>query len=222
MPHDLLAAPFLGRYLLLRPGSADGVQLPRAFRPARPGRRYGRLVSALAGPPDLAHRPPGHCPDGRAAAGPPGVSVRVQPGELEDQSRLQLPCAHCYLGLKEFAGLPWPEKARLLRMMRDAGTREWSGCRSRAIVAALVVSHRGCVSFARLPRSGKLLVAAWPELLEHAYSDRASRPEHDHCSREVTAAARRMLTCESAKSPHVSGSGSMKTPGPPPLPATET
>jgi MoaA/NifB/PqqE/SkfB family radical SAM enzyme len=29
--------------------------------------------------------------------------------------------SHCYLGLKEFAGLPWPEKARLLHMMRDAG-----------------------------------------------------------------------------------------------------
>jgi len=30
-------------------------------------------------------------------------------------------CSHCYLGLKEFSGLPWPEKARLLHMMRDAG-----------------------------------------------------------------------------------------------------
>jgi MoaA/NifB/PqqE/SkfB family radical SAM enzyme len=30
-------------------------------------------------------------------------------------------CSHCYLGLKEFAGLPWAGKARLLHMMRDAG-----------------------------------------------------------------------------------------------------
>jgi len=30
-------------------------------------------------------------------------------------------CSHCYLGLKEFAGLPWPDKERLLLMMRDAG-----------------------------------------------------------------------------------------------------
>jgi hypothetical protein len=29
MPHDFLAAPFLGRHLLLRPGSTSGVQLPR-------------------------------------------------------------------------------------------------------------------------------------------------------------------------------------------------
>lgn len=31
MPHDLLAAPFLGQYLLLRPGSTTGMQLPRAY-----------------------------------------------------------------------------------------------------------------------------------------------------------------------------------------------
>lgn len=30
-------------------------------------------------------------------------------------------CSHCYLGLKEFSGLPWPDKERLLHMMRDAG-----------------------------------------------------------------------------------------------------
>lgn len=29
-------------------------------------------------------------------------------------------CSHCYLGLKEFSGLPWPKKTRLLRLMRDA------------------------------------------------------------------------------------------------------
>ncbi len=30
-------------------------------------------------------------------------------------------CSHCYLGLKEFSGLAWPDKVRLLDMMRDAG-----------------------------------------------------------------------------------------------------
>jgi hypothetical protein len=29
MPHALIAAPFLGQHLLLRPGSTAGVQLPR-------------------------------------------------------------------------------------------------------------------------------------------------------------------------------------------------
>lgn len=30
-------------------------------------------------------------------------------------------CKHCYLGLKEFAGLAWDDKVRLLEIMRDAG-----------------------------------------------------------------------------------------------------
>ena len=30
-------------------------------------------------------------------------------------------CSHCYLGLKEFSGLTWPDKTRLLHIMRDAG-----------------------------------------------------------------------------------------------------
>jgi len=38
--HDLLAAPFLGRYLLLRPGSTAGVQLPRGH--------FGQLAHAAA------------------------------------------------------------------------------------------------------------------------------------------------------------------------------
>jgi len=38
--YDLLAAPFLGRYLLLHPGSTDGVQLPRGH--------FDQLVQAAA------------------------------------------------------------------------------------------------------------------------------------------------------------------------------
>lgn len=30
-------------------------------------------------------------------------------------------CEHCYLGLKRFEGLNWPERERLLHIMRDAG-----------------------------------------------------------------------------------------------------
>jgi len=48
--HDLLAAPFLGRYLLLRPCSTAGVQLPRGH--------FGQLAHAAAAgssyPPWLA------------------------------------------------------------------------------------------------------------------------------------------------------------------------
>ncbi|MGH3721672.1 MAG: hypothetical protein ACRDRI_23065, partial [Pseudonocardiaceae bacterium] len=30
-------------------------------------------------------------------------------------------CEHCYLGLKRFDGLTWPDRERLLHIMRDAG-----------------------------------------------------------------------------------------------------
>jgi len=30
-------------------------------------------------------------------------------------------CEHCYLGLKQFSGLDWDARARLLHMLRDAG-----------------------------------------------------------------------------------------------------
>ncbi len=30
-------------------------------------------------------------------------------------------CEHCYLGLKKFEGLSWPDRERLLHIMRDAG-----------------------------------------------------------------------------------------------------
>jgi hypothetical protein len=30
-------------------------------------------------------------------------------------------CEHCYLGLKKFEGLEWPDRERLLYILRDAG-----------------------------------------------------------------------------------------------------
>jgi hypothetical protein len=53
MPHDLLAAPFLGQHLLLRPGSASGVQLPRGHfdqlaQAAATDRAYPSWLPALA------------------------------------------------------------------------------------------------------------------------------------------------------------------------------
>jgi len=30
-------------------------------------------------------------------------------------------CEHCYLGLKQFSGLSWPGREKLLHIMRDAG-----------------------------------------------------------------------------------------------------
>ena len=48
--YDLLAAPFLGQYLLLRPGSTAGVQLPRSHfdQLAQAAARRGSYPSGLA------------------------------------------------------------------------------------------------------------------------------------------------------------------------------
>src|ERR1017187_1624877 len=68
-----------------------GAAPSRLLRSARPGRRFGRLVPALAagsGPAALGDGASGRCPDGRAGAGPRGFAVRVWAGELGDQPRL--------------------------------------------------------------------------------------------------------------------------------------
>jgi MoaA/NifB/PqqE/SkfB family radical SAM enzyme len=125
MPHDLLAAPFLGQYLLLRPGSAVGVQLPRGH--------FGQLAQATAAgssyPSWLAGLVRQRWDLEFPATGALQERVLVRDESAYGYGRASweinlgcnYACSHCYLGLKEFAGLPWPDKARLLGMMRDAG-----------------------------------------------------------------------------------------------------
>ena len=115
MPYALLAAPFLGQYLLLRPGSTSGVQLPRGHfdqltRAAAAGAPYPAWVPELASPRWTLELPDSAPMDGR-------VLVREQSpygyGRASWEINLggNFACSHCYLGLKEFAGLPWPEKS---------------------------------------------------------------------------------------------------------------
>jgi MoaA/NifB/PqqE/SkfB family radical SAM enzyme len=123
--YDLLAAPFLGQYLLLRPGSTAGVQLPRGH--------FDQLAQAVAGggpcPPWLAGlaRRRWRVEFAATAAMREWVLVREQSefgygrASWEINLGCNYACSHCYLGLKEFSGLPWLQKARLLGMMRDAG-----------------------------------------------------------------------------------------------------
>lgn len=123
--HDLLAAPFLDQYLLLRPGSTTGVQLPAShfdqlIQAARAGVPAPAWLVGLARQRwqvDLR----AHLPVGESVL----VRERSEYGYSRASWEINLgcnyACSHCYLGLKEFAGLPWPEKVRLLEMMRDAG-----------------------------------------------------------------------------------------------------
>jgi MoaA/NifB/PqqE/SkfB family radical SAM enzyme len=125
MPHRLLAAPFLGQHLLLNPGSTAGVQLPHGhFNDLASASASGGLspswLTELARQTWLME-----FPDATPVNG--NVLVREESAlgygraSWEINLGCNYACSHCYLGLKEFAGLPWPDKERLLHTMRDAG-----------------------------------------------------------------------------------------------------
>ncbi|MGH3625040.1 MAG: radical SAM protein [Sciscionella sp.] len=121
--HELIASPFLEDYLVLRPGSTQGLKLPpRHYQQLQQASHDeacpGWLVDAvrrrwdldLTGRPlaeTVLVRTPSSYGYGRA-------SYEVNLGCNYD-------CEHCYLGLKKFDGLSWTDRKRLLHILRDAG-----------------------------------------------------------------------------------------------------
>lgn len=121
--HQLISSPFLGDYLVTRPDSERGLKIPHL--------RYLELDSARDDDPvpgwladatkrawglDLADRTVGETVLVRkeSAYGFGRASYELNLGCNYD-------CEHCYLGQKQFSGLPWEDRERLLRIMRDAG-----------------------------------------------------------------------------------------------------
>ncbi len=118
--HQLIASPFLGDYLLIRPGSGNGFKIHRS--------RYAELAEAAVCPGwmvDAAHRAWNIDLCGRPAADV--VLVREETAYKFGRASYELnlgcnyDCEHCYLGLKKFEGLDWPDRERLLHVLRDAG-----------------------------------------------------------------------------------------------------
>jgi MoaA/NifB/PqqE/SkfB family radical SAM enzyme len=122
--YQLIASPFIGDYLVVRPGQQAGVKIPR--------RNYLELRDAAA----TGAEPPQWFADvARKAWGLDLESKRVAETTIvRDQSpysfgrasyELNLgcnyDCEHCYLGLKTFSGLDWEQRARLLHTMHNAG-----------------------------------------------------------------------------------------------------
>ncbi|RSN46884.1 radical SAM protein [Actinomadura sp. WAC 06369] len=119
--HQLIASPFLGEYMVLKPGEPRGFKIPRSA--------YIGLGKAAAFPPWLVEA-------ARKAWGmdlhgqPTAESLLIRPestyafGKATYELNLgcNYDCEHCYLGLKTFEGLEWPERERLLETIRDAGT----------------------------------------------------------------------------------------------------
>ncbi|MFF4157725.1 radical SAM protein [Streptomyces sp. NPDC001678] len=122
--HELIVSPFLDGYLALRPGRQAGLRLPeQKYRELRTAAR------ADAPPPkwlvEAAHEVWGLEIGGRPARST--LLVREPSGygfsraSWEINLGCNFACKHCYLGLKEFSGLPWEEKIRLLDIMQTVG-----------------------------------------------------------------------------------------------------
>ncbi|WP_208036743.1 radical SAM protein [Streptomyces cyanogenus] len=120
----LIASPFLDGHLVVRPGSTSALRIPA-----------GHFTELAAASESQQPAPPWL----RAAVlqrwglempgGPLADSVLVRKPSPYDFGRASweinlgcnLECPHCYLGVKEFSGLTWQQKVRLLDIMQDAG-----------------------------------------------------------------------------------------------------
>ncbi|MER6678149.1 radical SAM protein [Streptomyces sp. NPDC000983] len=122
--HALIASPFLDEHLIVRPGHDTGVQIPHA--------RYAEVKRAA----DDGRLPPAWLVDaarqafsldiaGQPLAGTVLVRIASPYGyaraSCEINKGCDYDCPHCYLGLKRLEAVPWPDKVRLLDIMRDAG-----------------------------------------------------------------------------------------------------
>lgn len=121
--HELIVSPFLGDYLVVRPGRRNGVKIPYV--------KYQELIHAVPGDiiptwlVDAACRAWDLDLSGRSVAGTVLVRSESRLGYGRASYELNLgcnyDCEHCYLGLKKFEGMSWPDRERLLHIMRDAG-----------------------------------------------------------------------------------------------------
>lgn len=118
--NELIASPFLGHYLLVRPGARNGVKISHA--------QYAELSRDKTCPAwlvtggqrawnlDLANRP---------VSGTVLIRKETAYGFGRASYELNLgcnyDCEHCYLGLKRSEGLSWGDRERLLHILRDAG-----------------------------------------------------------------------------------------------------
>ncbi len=121
---ELIVSPFLDEYLVLRPGSESGIRLP-----ARLWTELSSTADTVPCPGWLVDAARRRWPDldlsGRQLADV--VLVRAPSGHAYGRASYELnlgcnyDCEHCYLGLKRFEGLSWPDRERLLQLLADAG-----------------------------------------------------------------------------------------------------
>lgn len=121
--HEIIVSPFLGTFLAVSPGRRSAVKLPQS--------KYSQLRSEWQD---------GSCPRWLADAATRSWGIDIGNLPLRDIGLLREPsilgygrasyelnmgcnydCKHCYLGLKQFSGLDWPAREKILGTMKDAG-----------------------------------------------------------------------------------------------------
>ncbi|MFJ3815134.1 radical SAM protein [Streptomyces sp. NPDC090056] len=148
--HQLIVSPYNGTFLIARPGSKGGMRIPRTL--------YEELASIAesSSPPPawlLGHARTAWNVDLAGAVMRDAVLVRSGTGlgygraTYEINKGCNFNCEHCYLAERKFEGLPWPEKVRLLRLLRDAGVLwlQFTGGEpliDRDFVDAYTLAHR--------------------------------------------------------------------------------
>ncbi len=121
--HQLIASPFLGNYLVLCPGLPNGIKIPYAHY------RELTLVTGDTECPswltDSAKQAWGLDIARRRVSEVVLVRTESRHGYGRASYELNLgcnyDCEHCYLGLKRFEGLSWPDRERLLEVLKNAG-----------------------------------------------------------------------------------------------------
>ncbi|MEU0759466.1 radical SAM protein [Streptomyces microflavus] len=124
--HQLIASPYNGTFLIARPGSKGGMRIPRTL--------YEELAStAESSSPlpawllDHARTAWGLDLDLEGTVMRETVLVRPETrlgygrATYEINKGCNFNCEHCYLAERKFEGLSWPDKVRLLHLLRDAG-----------------------------------------------------------------------------------------------------
>ncbi|NVI92913.1 radical SAM protein [Actinomadura sp. BRA 177] len=118
--HQLIASPFLGGFVVLKPGEPRGIKISqeayRALAGAEVVPDWLAAAARTAWGSDLHRQPSGN-----------RLLIRRESEYGFGKATYELnlgcnyDCEHCYLGLKSFEGLGWPERERLLEAIRDAG-----------------------------------------------------------------------------------------------------
>ncbi|MFF1909201.1 radical SAM protein [Kitasatospora sp. NPDC058218] len=122
--HDVIAASFVGGYVVLRPDRLQSIKIPESkFRELEHGSTTGGACPAWL--VDAADRRWGVALPSRQISD--AVLIRQAPPYGHSRASWELnkgcdyDCEHCYLGEKKFAGLANKDKLRMLHTLRDAG-----------------------------------------------------------------------------------------------------